>query len=197
MLTHSDVVQVPQIIDLYSSILSNCSESAKVTCKPITVKSKAPFTKLFGDEINNDTIPHNGVTSLSHHFLGHICSIIHSTGLHSIWLEGCNSSKMLAYSPSASKLVSCALEAHCTSLGFNNNPHTNCIYSPGQNKVHIKCNIELAPPITIAIQLLYPYLIAPSKQTSPSCLRPHPPDHRHFHFSANPQGLGPFTLEGE
>jgi hypothetical protein len=121
MLTNPDMVQVSQIIDLHSFILSNHSESAKATYKPIAKESKAPFAKLFGDEINNDAIQYNGITSFCHHFLGHICSIIHSTSFHSIWPENCNSSKMLAYSTSASMLVSCALEAHCTGHGFNNN----------------------------------------------------------------------------
>jgi Pol polyprotein len=105
-LTNPDMVQVLQIIDLHSSILSECSKSAKATCKPIAKESKAPFAKSFGDKIDNNAIQHNGITSFSYHFLGHICSIIHSTGFHSIWPENCNSSKMLAYSTLASTVCS-------------------------------------------------------------------------------------------
>jgi hypothetical protein len=114
-------------------------------------KATLPFTKSFKDEIDNDAIQHNGITYLSCHFLEQICTIIHSTGLHPIWPENCSSTEMLAHTTSEFMLISYALEAHCTDHGFSNNPHVNCIHSPGQNKVNIKHNIKLVPSITIVI----------------------------------------------
>src|SRR5713226_6519268 len=117
MLTHPDVVQVPQIIDLHSPILSNSSESIKASCKPIANGSKAPPAELLGDRVHHNATQHNSIISFSH-FLEGICSTIHSASLHTILPESCKSVKMVTCSTSESTLIYCVLEAHCTGHGF-------------------------------------------------------------------------------
>ncbi len=205
MLTHPDAVQVPQIIDLHSPILSDFSKSAKATCKPIAKEYKAPFTESLRDKVHHNTTQHNSTISFSH-FLEGICSTIHSAGLHAILLESCISVKMLSRFTSESMLISHALEAHCAGHGFNCNPHAHHIHSPSQSKVNIKCNSNFAPSTTIVFQFPCPLPAVPSHTTSPTCPVPCPPNYGCF-FMKSLWGhnfdthtfwtLDPFALKGE